>query len=119
MNYQYDRVEKTKFIINIIQNKRDEIYSLWTDILYTYVDRIKDSWNDKACQVYVDKIRDVNYIMDRIIRQLDELKETWERYYYKEGELTPDIEDLVNTLSRTNYIMEVGYENENFGGYYE
>ena len=118
MNYQYDRVEKTKFIINIIQTKRDEIYGLWTDILYTYVDRIKDSWNDNACQTYVEKLRDVNYIMDKIIRQLDELIEAWERYYYKEGELTPDIEDLVSTLSKTSYIGSIDYENDTFGGYF-
>ena len=118
MNYQFDRVEKTKYIINIIQNKRDEIYGLWTDILYTYVDRLKDSWNDKMCEMFVEKIRDVNTIMNTLIKELDNLKEAWERYYYKDGELTPEIEDLVNTLSRTNYMIEDNMENEHFGGYF-
>ena len=118
MDYQYDRVEKTRAIINIIQNKRDEIYGQWTDILYTYVDRIKDLWSDKACELYVDKIRDINYIMDSLIRQLDDLKEAWERYYYKEGELTPEIEDLISTISKSDYLGDVYYDSVGFGGYF-
>ena len=118
MDYQYDRVEKTKIIINVIQNKKDQIYDIWTDILYTYVDRLKESWNDKACEIFVDKLRDLNYTMNKIMNELDNLKEAWERYCSKDGELTPEIEDLVETLYKSNSMINIDYESESYGGYF-
>ena len=52
------------------------------------------------------------------MNELDNLKEAWERYCYKDGELTPEIEDLVETLHKSNSMINIDYDSESYGGYF-
>ena len=76
-------MEEKKEIVKKIEDIKESINDLWNDINIKEVEKITESWNDKASLEYIKKINETEDVVNRIKSNLDLLIKYWNNYNLK------------------------------------
>lgn len=71
--------EKFKMIDDIKTIKK-QIQNIWKEIHQDDINHLREIWNDNTCEVFVEKINNLNHTIDDIISQLNMLESFWNQY---------------------------------------
>ncbi len=74
-----NELEKQQVIAKI-DKATDEIRNTWADLNSYDLKNIDEAWNDPVCKEYINKVQIVDNTINKIINNLDALKECWEKY---------------------------------------
>lgn len=70
-------------VVNKIQYAYDQIYSIWNDVKFDEARKIRDAWNDEAGRIFIDKLLETDFQVNKILTELETLKDNWNKYLNK------------------------------------
>ena len=62
-----------ELLIKEINDVKSRISNIWNSIYTKDIDTIKENWKDQTCELYIEKLKKIDFSINKIIKNLDKL----------------------------------------------